>query len=274
MSERRIPDLSPLLSLNCSMVLGHLPVHEQPAVAAAAGFRTIELWWPFDGPVAPPAEADRLVDAVASAGVRVALLNVFGGDLAAGERGLASIPGRAGEFADGVESVVELGGRLGVRAVNPMYGNRVPGHSAREQDELGEHNLVHAARAVARIGARLALEPLSGVADYPLRTAESALVVVDRVRAAGGPATGLLADLYHLSLGGEDVGAVIDRHAADVVHVQIADAPGRGRPGTGELPLRAWVRRCRDAGYRGPVGLEYVPSTPDEGFDWIGGQFD
>ncbi len=57
--------------------------------------------------------------------------------------------------------------------------------------------------------------------------------------------------------------AAIDRHVSSVAHVQIADAPGRGEPGTGTLPLDAWLARLQTAGYDGWVGLEYKPSTGD-----------
>jgi hydroxypyruvate isomerase len=48
-----------------------------------------------------------------------------------------------------------------------------------------------------------------------------------------------------------------------VAHVQIADAPGRGEPGTGTLDLDRWLDALEAKGYRGWVGLEYRPSTGD-----------
>ena len=82
------------------------------------------------------------------------------------------------------------------------------------------------------------VEPVSGADRYPLRTAADALAVIDRVQAAYDvPNLGLLADLYHLAVNGDDVDRVIAEHTDRVAHVQIADAPGRNEPGTGTLPL-------------------------------------
>jgi hydroxypyruvate isomerase len=109
------------------------------------------------------------------------------------------------------------------------------------------------------------LEPLSGVAAYPLKTAADAFAVADRV-----PRVALLFDLYHLAVNGDDIAAVIEHHADRIGHVQIADAPGRHEPGTGEVPLRQHLAALDAAGYAGWVGLEYVPSTTSErAFDWM-----
>src|SRR6185503_16551958 len=96
---------------------------------------------------------------------------------------------------------------------------------------------------------------------------------VDAVTAIGRvPADNvrLLADLYHLAINGDDVDAVIARHAGGIGHVQVADAPGRHQPGTGRLPIGRWLAALDDAGYAGWVGLEYVPDGPSAAsLDWL-----
>jgi hydroxypyruvate isomerase len=95
--------------------------------------------------------------------------------------------------------------------------------------------------------------------------------VIDRVQAAYDvPNLGLLADLYHLAVNGDDVDRVIADHTDRVAHVQIADAPGRNEPGTGTLPLDQQLSALAANGYTGWVGLEYKPSTStDESFGWL-----
>jgi len=80
-----------------------------------------------------------------------------------------------------------------------------------------------------------------------------------------------LMDLYHLAMNGEDLPAVIDRYAGRTGHVQIADSPGRGAPGTGSLPLADLLGRLTRAGYTGLVGLEYKPGDRPsaEAFAWL-----
>ena len=102
--------------------------------------------------------------------------------------------------------------------------------------------------------------------------APAAVGVVVRVNAATGLGNArFLMDLYHLAMNGEDLPAVIDRYADRTGHVQIADSPGRGAPGTGSLPLEELLDRLRKAGYDGRVGLEYKPGDRPsaEAFDGL-----
>ena len=73
---------------------------------------------------------------------------------------------------------------------------------------------------------------------------------------------GILFDIYHLASNGDDVNRAIAAYAGRVAHVQIADAPGRGEPGTGQLDLDGYLSRLERAGYAGWVGLEYKPTVP------------
>jgi hydroxypyruvate isomerase len=202
--------------------------------------------------------------------VQLVGLNFFAGDMPAGDRGVVSWPGRAAEFRENVEAVVSIGEQLGCRAFNALYGNRVDGAGAEEQDELALASLVHAADAVARIDGTVLIEPVSGAPAYPLKTAADALAVIDRVQAAGVTNVGLLADLYHLAVNGDDVDRVIAEHGSQIVHVQIADHPGRNEPGTGELSLDRQLAALADQGYGGWVGLEYKPSGASaDSFGWL-----
>jgi hydroxypyruvate isomerase len=253
--------------VNCSILFTELPLLERPAAAKAAGFDAIELWWPFAEAVPAENDVDALVAAVQDAGVQLVGLNFFAGDMPAGDRGLVSWPARSAEFRENVEVVVDIGGRLGCRAFNALYGNRVDGVAPPAQDELGAENLAIAARAAARIGGTVLVEPVSGAERYPLLTAADALAVIDR---AGERNIGLLADLYHLAVNGDDVDAVIARHTDRIAHVQIADAPGRNEPGTGTLPLERRLAALEAQGYAGWVGLEYKPATTSaDSFGWL-----
>lgn len=258
--------------VNCSILFTELPLLERPAAVKAAGFDAVEFWWPFAEAVPADKDVDAFVAAVQDAGVQLVGLNFFAGDMPAGDRGLVSWPARSAEFRDNVDVTVGIGERLGCRAFNALYGNRVDGVAPEAQDELGAESLAVAARAAARIGGTVLVEPVSGADRYPLLTAADALAAIDRAVAAGADeaSIGLLADLYHLAVNGDDVDAVIAQHAARVAHVQIADAPGRNEPGTGDLPLERQLVALETAGYAGWVGLEYKPATTSaDSFEWL-----
>ncbi|MEO3934602.1 TIM barrel protein [Micrococcaceae bacterium Sec7.4] len=255
-------------SVNCSILLTELPLLERPAAAKAAGFDAVEFWWPFAASVPGDAELTRFERAITDAGVQLAGLNFNAGDMPAGDRGLVSWQGRSSEFRDNVDVVAGIGGRLGCTSFNALYGNRQDGSTPEAQDELAVANLTAAAAVVARIGGTVLLEPVSGAPRYPLLTADDALRVISRVQEeTGAENIKLLADFYHLSVNGDDVAAVIERHAKDFGHIQIADSPGRGAPGTGELPLGDWIARSRQLGYEGYISLEYKEPLATA-FDW------
>ncbi|GAA1644120.1 TIM barrel protein [Kribbella alba] len=257
--------------VNCSILFTELPLLERPAAAKQAGFDAVEFWWPFAEAVPSDTDVDAFVTAIGDAGVRLAGLNFFAGDMPAGDRGLVSWPKRSSEFRDNIDVTVGIGERLGCRAFNALYGNRVDRDSAGRQDELAVENLGLATRAAARISGTVLVEPVSGAERYPLRTAADVLVVIDRVQASYDVQNvGLLADLYHLAVNGDDVDRVIAEQAGRIAHVQIADAPGRNEPGTGTLPLEGQLAALAAHGYTGWVGLEYKPSTTTvESFGWL-----
>jgi hydroxypyruvate isomerase len=214
---------------------------------------------------------EAFVRSVSDAGVRLVGLNFAAGDLAAGDRGLVSWPARSAELRDNLAVTLGIGERLGCRAFNALYGNRVEGVDPAAQDELATENLALAGRAAARIGATVLIEPVSGAPRYPLRTAADAVAVIDRVAAETGVANlGLLCDLYHLASNGDDLERAIADHGHRVAHVQIADAPGRHEPGSGNLDLDRYLSLLAAAGYAGWVGLEYQPSGASaDSFAWL-----
>ena len=257
--------------VNCSILFTELPLLERPAAARAAGFDAVEFWWPFDQAVPSDNELDRFIRSVSDAGVQLVGLNFFAGDMPAGDRGLVSWPARSGEFRDNVEVTIGVGERLGCRAFNALYGNRVEDADPSAQDDLATENLAIAGRAAARIGGTVLVEPVSGAPRYPLLTAADAVGAIDRVAAETGVGNlGLLCDLYHLAVNGDDLDQAIATYGDRVAHVQIADAPGRHEPGTGTLDLDRHLGQLAAAGYRGWVGLEYQPSRASaDSFAWL-----
>jgi hydroxypyruvate isomerase len=103
-----------------------------------------------------------------------------------------------------------------------------------------------------------------------LRLAADAAGVVARASAAGAGRVGILFDLYHLASNGDDIDRSIAAYADQIAHVQIADAPGRGEPGSGRLDLDGYLSRLEQAGYAGWVGLEYKPTvSTQDSLGWL-----
>ncbi|MFJ8650080.1 TIM barrel protein [Streptomyces sp. NPDC093546] len=262
--------------VNLSILFTELPLLERPAAAAAAGFTAVELWWPWiETPTPDQSELDALKKALDDAGTQLVGLNFYAGALPGPDRGALSVPGEESDrFRANIDVAADFAASVGCKALNALYGNRVDGVDPAVQDELALENLVAAARAADRVGAILLVETLNKPESplYPLVSAPAAIEVVDKVNEATGLGNAkFLLDIYHLSMNGENVGEVIEAYAAKTGHVQIADNPGRGAPGTGSLPLEELLDQLKKAGYDGWVGLEYKagdrPSA--ESFDWL-----
>jgi hydroxypyruvate isomerase len=258
--------------VNLSILFTELDLFQRPAAAKAAGFDAVEFWWPFATAVPADSEVDRFVRAIEDAGVSLVGLNFFAGDMAAGERGVLSHPGRSREFADNVDVAVGIGDRLGCRAFNALYGNRIDGVDTATQDATAAESLAHAARALTRIDGTVLVEPLSGAPRYPFKTSGEVLKLIDRLHdEAGVDNVRLLFDIYHLTVNEDDLDTVLDETPDRIGHVQIADAPGRQEPGTGEIDFAHYFDRLRAVGYPGHIGLEYRPSGASvDSFGWLG----
>ena len=260
---------------NLSILFTELPLVRRPVAAAAAGFDAAELWWTLDGPTPPDADLNALRRAFTDSGVQLTGLNFDAGDMAAGDRGLLSRPADSQRFRDNIAVAVGLAGSLGCRALNALYGNRVDGVPVHVQDELARENLALAAQAAHGIGAIVLVEALNApeAPRYGLLSSAEAVEVVDAVNAATGLGNvRFLADLYHLARGGEDPARAIAAHADRIGHVQVADNPGRGYPGSGSLDFPALLAQLEAAGYDGYIGLEYkpLPGTPtEENLGWL-----
>ncbi|MFD7022298.1 hydroxypyruvate isomerase family protein [Promicromonospora sukumoe] len=252
----------PRFAANVSLLFGEVPLPERFARARAAGFEAVECWWPFDTPDPAGPQVAAFVSALDAADVRLTGINLFAGDMPAGERGIVSHPGRTEELAANLAVVRTLVEATGCERVNALYGQRLPGVPAAVQDETATRNLRRAVDVLGDAGATVLVEPLTDGenGDYPVRTLEDALAVVDRV----GEGAAVLFDVYHLHNNGADVVADIAHVAGAVGHVQVADSPGRGEPGSGTIDFEAFFRALDATGYAGWVGCEYRPTTGTE----------
>ena len=260
--------------VNCSILFTELPLVARASAAKATGFDGVEFWWPWAGMVPTGAEADTFVRSIGDAGVELVSLNFHAGDMAAGERGILSHPGRADEFRDNIAACVEIAGRTGCTRLNAPYGQRLPGVDPDTQDAVAIANLRLAAEAAGSVGASVLVEAINSVdtPGFPVDTSARAMAVIG---AAEAPNLRFLADLYHLAKMGEDVADALHRYRDAIAHVQVADPPGRGAPGTGTLDFEPLFGQLAVDGYGGWVGLEYLPSDASDSagsFGWLRSQ--
>ena len=233
----------PRFAANVSLLFTDAPLLERFALARQAGFEAVELQFPYAHPAAEIAE--RL------AGLPLVLHNLPPGDWAAGERGLAALPGREGEFQDSVGRALDYAQQLGVRQLHCLAG--VGGDRA-----TYVANLRFAAAALKARGLRLLIEPLNhvDVPGYFLTGSAQALAIIDDV---GADNLFLQYDVYHMQRMEGELAATLRAQLHRIGHIQVADNPGRHEPGTGEINYAYLFALLDTLGYAGWVGCEYIP---------------
>ncbi len=162
-------------------------------------------------------------------------------------------------FLDGVKVSLAAAKRLGAPVMIAQAGDEQASISRAQQHASIVKVLKDAARLLEGSGVILALEPLNDRVDHPgyyLTSTEEGLDIIDEV---GRPEVRLLYDIYHAAVMGETI-EVLDGRLDRVVHVHLADAPGRGEPGSGAMDWSDRLDWLEQRGYAGFVGLEYKPT--------------
>ena len=249
------------LSANVSILFSELGYLDRFAAAKAAGFDEVESWWPFPVGVPDNLAVDALLASIDAAGVRLTGLNLWAGDMPAGQRGVAVHRDRHAELAANTRLVAEIAAATGCRQFNLLYGQLAAGQTAGEGRATAGHAFRNAVEVLGPLGGTVLLEPLArGLnGNYPIHTVTDALDFLDAE--VPGPAAAVLFDTFHLGHNGADLVSAVEAHMARIGHVQIADFPGRGEPGSGDLPLAACLDALVAGGYEGRAAAEYVPTT-------------
>ena len=249
---------------NVSILFKEVPLLERFGRARAAGFSAVEFWWPSGE------DLGEIEAAIKEAGLTVALFNFDAGDMPNGDRGLISDPDRQGQFKENVPVALELAKRLGCRRLNALAGHDKEGMGREEQLDLARQNVAFAAQRAAAQGVEVMVEAVNTLENGPylLYTTADAVRFVQSV---GRENVKVQYDVYHMQRMEGNLVANLREHIGSIGHVQVADSPGRGEPGTGEIRYPYVLDALENLGYSGHVGLEYDPSGggTEESLGWL-----
>jgi hydroxypyruvate isomerase len=145
----------PKLAANLTMLYNELEFLDRFDAAAHSGFAGVEYLFPY----AYPKEA--LAERLARNRLAQVLHNLPAGDWAKGERGIACLPERVGEFQDGVGRAIEYARALGCAQVNCLAGIAPRGVDPERLQATFVANLRFAAAELDRVGIRLLIEPIN-----------------------------------------------------------------------------------------------------------------
>ncbi len=253
----------PKFAANLSMLFTELPFLERFAAAKAAGFLAVEFQFPYGFAIADVAARVR------DNGLQVVLFNLPPGDFDKGDRGIACLPGREAEFAKGLDTGLAYAAALDCKKMNCLAGIR-PQTLAKPKalDTLLENIELAASRLKAE-GVALLIEPInpSDIPGFLLNSSADGIAVMDAL--ASSPIM-LQYDVYHMQRVEGELSNTLQRLLPRIGHIQIADAPARHEPGTGEINFHHVLRHIDALGYDGWIGCEYRPKTTTmEGLGWI-----
>ncbi|ANI13830.1 hydroxypyruvate isomerase [Pseudomonas citronellolis] len=248
---------------NLSLLFTELPLLERVRAAAEAGFAGVEIQFPYEVPAAAlQAELQR-------SGLPLVLFNLPAGDLMQGGAGLAAVPGREAQFAAGLRQALEYAEVARPQKINVLAGRLAEGVEREQALALLAEHLRQTAEAFAGRGVAVLMEAIN-LHDMPGFLLNTPQHLLDMLARVGHPNLAAQLDFYHMARMGLDLADCVRQLQGHIGHVQFADAPGRGEPGSGELDFEPALAALRAQGYAGWLGAEYRPQgATSAGLGWL-----
>jgi hydroxypyruvate isomerase len=250
----------PRFAANISLLFTELPLEGRFEAAAKAGFKGIEILFPYDTPAA------RLRTLADVHDLEMVLINAPPPAATRALTGFAAVPDAEDLFQDSLHRVLRYAGDLKPGLIHVMAGYR-DGEAARE-------TLVRNLQWAADLAPRqtFTIEPLNAQ-DQPGYFLNSYPLAMEVLEAVGRSNVGLQYDAYHAqAIHGDALGVWRD-HAQLAIHAQIGAYPDRSEPGRGPVDFAALFDAMDDSGYAGWVSAEYHPSTArtEDSLGWLRG---
>ncbi len=246
-------------SANLGFLWADRPLPDAIRAAHAAGFDAVECHWPYDTP--PEAVAAALTDT----GLPMLGLNTRRGDTAAGENGLAALPGREAEARAAIDEALAYAAAIGTPNVHVMAGFA----AGADAEATFRRNLAYACERADTAGRTILIEPLNhyDAPGYFLSTTDQALSLIEQI---GAHNLKLMFDCYHVQIMEGDLTRRLETLLPHIGHVQFASVPDRGPPDSGEVNYPHIFATLDRLGWTTPLGAEYKPKGPtDATLGWL-----
>ncbi len=248
-------------SANLGFLFTEFALPDAIRAAKAAGFAAVECHFPYGH------DAGTVKAALEETGLTILGVNTVPGDIAAGDFGLAAVPGRTAAARAAIDQAVDYATAVDAANIHVMAGRTDGGAAAQDTYRA---NLAYACDRAAETGKTILIEPINhrDVPGYHLSLVEDGAHLIAQL---GRDNLRLMFDCYHTQIMQGDLIRRIARHLPVIGHIQIAAVPDRGEPDAGEVHFPNLVAAIRAAGFTAPIGAEYKPRGADTaaGLGWL-----
>ncbi len=248
---------------NLSLLFTELPLLQRFQAAKRHGFEAVEIQFPYELP------AEHILAELQRNDLKLVLFNVDADNLLQGGEGLAAVPEKQAQFKQAVAQTLAYAAVLKPDVINVLPGRCQHPHRLDAYRQTFLSNLRYAADAFAAIGVTTVFEAVNSI-DMPgfiIDSSQAMLAVLEDLK---HPNVRLQYDIYHMSRMREDCLSFLRRHLDSIGHIQFADCPGRGQPGTGGIDFSTLFGWLASSSYQGWVGAEYKPvGASADSLDWL-----
>jgi hydroxypyruvate isomerase len=226
------------------------------------GFKAVEIQFPYS------ISAENLKNILEEQQLKLVLFNVAADDLLHGGEGLACVPEKHDQFRQAIAQTLEY-----AQLLKPEVINILPGRCFNENQKLNylktfKKNLSFAIETFAPLGIKTVFEAVNSH-DMPGFIIHNGLQMLDILNQLNHPNLFMQYDIYHMQMIGDKPDEFIAKYADKIGHIQFADCPGRGQPGTGQINFKRIFSVIEKSAYSGWVGAEYNPvGTTSESLNW------
>jgi hydroxypyruvate isomerase len=247
---------------NLSLLFTEVDLISRFNAAKQAGFDAVEIQFPYS------LSANTLKNTLEDVQLKLVLFNVDADDLLDGGEGLACVPEKRDQFRQAVAQTLEYAKLLKPEVINVLPGSCFNENRKRDYQETFKENLCFAVETFAPLGIKTVFEAVN-IHDMPgfiIHNGQQMLEILDQLKL---PELFMQFDIYHMQMMNDNPAEFITRHADKIGHIQFADCPGRGQPGTGQINFARIFSVIEKSAYSGWVGAEYKPvGTTPESLDW------
>lgn len=248
---------------NLSLLFTEVALLDRFKTAKEKGFSAVEIQFPYE------LTAEQIQQQLELHHLKLVLFNVDAGTLLQGGEGLASVPEKQTQFKKAVEQTLRYAEILNPEVINVLPGCCFNKMRNAEYLDTFKKNLLFACEQFSSIGIKTVFEAVNtyDMPGFIIHTGKQMLAILEELNQ---PSLLMQYDLYHMQMMQENSIEFLTQQLDKIGHIQFADCPGRGQPGSGKSDFATLFKIISDSNYSGWTGAEYKPKgLTNESLAWF-----